>query len=133
MVRQNMSALKVEVIGVNPPCPRCKKTEENARKAAKKKGRTVMDDESCPHGGEKAGFGGQALVAALPALQPYRKPPACQSEGLSKNTKTCPIRRGSRPLTRVVRLIPAGTRASPLQNPQPEHCQRQFEGRRDRG
>lgn len=31
-----MSALKVEVIGVNPPCPRCKKTEENARKAAKR-------------------------------------------------------------------------------------------------
>ena len=28
--------LKVEVIGVNPPCPRCKKTEENARKAAAK-------------------------------------------------------------------------------------------------
>jgi hypothetical protein len=28
--------LKVEVIGVSPPCPRCKKTEENARKAAAK-------------------------------------------------------------------------------------------------
>jgi len=28
--------LKVEVIGVSPPCPRCKKTEENARKAAEK-------------------------------------------------------------------------------------------------
>lgn len=31
-----MSAIKVEVIGVNPPCPRCKKTEENAKKAAKR-------------------------------------------------------------------------------------------------
>ena len=31
-----MSALKVEVIGVNPPCPRCKKTKKNARKAAKR-------------------------------------------------------------------------------------------------
>jgi thiol-disulfide isomerase/thioredoxin len=29
-------SLKVEVIGVSPPCPRCKKTEENARKAAAK-------------------------------------------------------------------------------------------------
>jgi len=28
--------LKVEVTGVSPPCPRCKKTEENARKAAAK-------------------------------------------------------------------------------------------------
>ncbi len=28
--------LKVEVIGVSPPCSRCKKTEENARKAAAK-------------------------------------------------------------------------------------------------
>jgi len=28
--------LKVEVIGVSPPCTRCKKTEENARKAAAK-------------------------------------------------------------------------------------------------
>jgi len=28
--------MKVEVIGVDPPCPRCKKTEENARKAALK-------------------------------------------------------------------------------------------------
>jgi thiol-disulfide isomerase/thioredoxin len=28
--------LRVEVIGVSPPCPRCKKTEENARKAAAK-------------------------------------------------------------------------------------------------
>jgi small redox-active disulfide protein 2 len=28
--------LKVEVIGVSPPCPRCKKTEENARKAVAK-------------------------------------------------------------------------------------------------
>jgi len=31
-----MKYLKVEVIGVSPPCPRCKKTEENARKAASK-------------------------------------------------------------------------------------------------
>ena len=29
-----MKETKVEVIGVTPPCPRCKKTEENARKAA---------------------------------------------------------------------------------------------------
>jgi len=29
-----MKETKVEVIGVDPPCPRCKKTEENARKAA---------------------------------------------------------------------------------------------------
>lgn len=29
-----MSVLKVEVIGVKPPCPRCKRTEENAKKAA---------------------------------------------------------------------------------------------------
>jgi hypothetical protein len=28
--------IKVEVIGMNPPCPRCKKTEENARTAASK-------------------------------------------------------------------------------------------------
>ncbi len=28
--------LKVEVIGVSPPCPRCKKTEESAKKAAAK-------------------------------------------------------------------------------------------------
>jgi len=28
--------VKVEVIGVNPPCSRCKKTEENAGKAASK-------------------------------------------------------------------------------------------------
>jgi hypothetical protein len=28
--------LKVEVLGVTPPCPRCEKTEENARKAAEK-------------------------------------------------------------------------------------------------
>ena len=26
--------LEVDVIGVSPPCTRCKKTEENARKAA---------------------------------------------------------------------------------------------------
>lgn len=31
-----MKALKIDVIGVVPPCPRCKKTEENARKAAAK-------------------------------------------------------------------------------------------------
>lgn len=31
-----MSKLKVEVIGVNPPCPRCKQTEDNARKAEAK-------------------------------------------------------------------------------------------------
>ena len=31
-----MNKIKVEVVGVNPPCPRCKKTEENARKAASK-------------------------------------------------------------------------------------------------
>ena len=31
-----MKNVKVEVIGVNPPCARCKKTEENARKAASK-------------------------------------------------------------------------------------------------
>ncbi|MCW4047677.1 MAG: thioredoxin family protein [Candidatus Bathyarchaeota archaeon] len=29
-------SLKIEVIGVNTPCPRCKKTEENAKKAAAK-------------------------------------------------------------------------------------------------
>ena len=28
--------IKVEVIGPNPACARCKKTEENARKAAEK-------------------------------------------------------------------------------------------------
>ena len=28
--------ISVEVIGVEPPCQRCKKTEENARKAASK-------------------------------------------------------------------------------------------------
>jgi hypothetical protein len=31
-----MKEIMVEVIGVDPPCPRCKKTEENARKAASK-------------------------------------------------------------------------------------------------
>ena len=31
-----MNKVKVDVIGVSPPCPRCKKTEENARKAASK-------------------------------------------------------------------------------------------------
>ena len=28
--------VKVEIIGVSPPCPRCKRTEENVRKAAAK-------------------------------------------------------------------------------------------------
>ena len=28
--------IQVDVIGPNPPCPRCKKTEENAKKAADK-------------------------------------------------------------------------------------------------
>ncbi|UCD96509.1 MAG: thioredoxin family protein [Candidatus Bathyarchaeota archaeon] len=31
-----MKKLEVDVIGVSPPCARCKKTEENARKAAVK-------------------------------------------------------------------------------------------------
>ena len=31
-----MNKVKVDVIGVSPPCPRCKKTEENARKTASK-------------------------------------------------------------------------------------------------
>lgn len=31
-----MGDIKVEVIGVSPPCPRCKKTEENAKEAASK-------------------------------------------------------------------------------------------------
>lgn len=31
-----MKEIKVEVIGVDPPCARCKKTEENAKKAASK-------------------------------------------------------------------------------------------------
>lgn len=31
-----MKAIKIEVIGVSPPCARCKKTEENAKKAAAK-------------------------------------------------------------------------------------------------
>ena len=31
-----LEKMKVEVIGVDPPCPRCKKTEENARKATSK-------------------------------------------------------------------------------------------------
>jgi hypothetical protein len=31
-----MKEIMVEVIGVDPPCPRCKQTEENARKAASK-------------------------------------------------------------------------------------------------
>ena len=31
-----MRDVKVEVIGVSPPCPRCKKTEENAKEAASK-------------------------------------------------------------------------------------------------
>jgi len=31
-----MKEIMVEVIGVDPPCPRCKQTEENAKKAALK-------------------------------------------------------------------------------------------------
>jgi len=31
-----MRVLKVELIGVSPPCPRCKKTEENAKKTVEK-------------------------------------------------------------------------------------------------
>ena len=31
-----MKNVQVDVIGVNPPCARCKKTEENVRKAATK-------------------------------------------------------------------------------------------------
>lgn len=31
-----MNKLNVDVIGVNPPCPRCKQTEENVRKVAAK-------------------------------------------------------------------------------------------------
>ena len=31
-----MEIIKVEVIGVSPPCPRCKKTEKNTREAASK-------------------------------------------------------------------------------------------------
>lgn len=31
-----MKKLELEVIGVSPPCSRCKKAEENARKAASK-------------------------------------------------------------------------------------------------
>lgn len=31
-----MKSLKVEVIGVSPPCPRCRQTEENVKKAASK-------------------------------------------------------------------------------------------------
>lgn len=31
-----MGDIKVEVIGVSPPCLRCKKTEENAKEAASK-------------------------------------------------------------------------------------------------
>ena len=34
----SMKELNVEVIGVDPPCPRCKATEENVKKAAKKLG-----------------------------------------------------------------------------------------------
>ena len=37
--------LKVEVIGVNPPCPRCKQTEENAKKAADKLNQEGFDIE----------------------------------------------------------------------------------------
>lgn len=31
-----MKEIMVEAIGVDPPCPRCKKTKENAKKAAAK-------------------------------------------------------------------------------------------------
>ena len=31
-----MSEISIEVIGVEPPCPRCKKTMENAEKASAK-------------------------------------------------------------------------------------------------
>ena len=31
-----MKAIQVEVIGIDPPCQRCKTTEDNARKAAAK-------------------------------------------------------------------------------------------------
>ena len=31
-----MKEIMVEAIGVDPPCPRCKQTEENAKKAASK-------------------------------------------------------------------------------------------------
>ena len=31
-----MKEIKLEAIGVDPPCPRCEKTKENAKKAASK-------------------------------------------------------------------------------------------------
>jgi len=31
-----LESISVEVIGVNPPCPRCKQTEKNTREAASK-------------------------------------------------------------------------------------------------
>ena len=40
-----MQDIMIEVIGVDPPCPRCKQTEANAQKAALKlieKGRKVI-------------------------------------------------------------------------------------------
>ncbi|KON29865.1 hypothetical protein AC482_05360 [miscellaneous Crenarchaeota group-15 archaeon DG-45] len=37
--------MKVEVIGVNPPCPRCEQTEENAKKAAEKLRKEGFDIE----------------------------------------------------------------------------------------
>ena len=37
--------LKVEVIGVNPPCQRCKQTEENAKRAADKLNQEGFDIE----------------------------------------------------------------------------------------
>lgn len=40
-----MSNLKVEVIGVDPPCPRCSKTEENVRKAAARLSEEGIDVE----------------------------------------------------------------------------------------
>lgn len=40
-----MNKLKVEVIGVNPPCYRCKQTEDNTRKAASKLGEEGIEVE----------------------------------------------------------------------------------------
>lgn len=37
--------MKVEVIGVNPPCRRCKQTEDNARKAATRLGEEGVEVE----------------------------------------------------------------------------------------
>jgi hypothetical protein len=40
-----MRKLKVEVIGVNPPCRRCKQAEENARRAAARLGEEGVEVE----------------------------------------------------------------------------------------